>query len=292
MKAAGDFLPTCKQNAFTAAVIKACDGLDGVTDGVIADVNGCHWNPRELVGRNTPCRTITETDAEVIEKIWEGPTTSPRGGRSLWFGLEPGADLSGLAGTTTTDGVTTGNPFAISLSWLGTWLQRNPSWDWHTLSYAEFDRLFSQSVREFSDVIATDDPDLSNFQRSGGKLLLWHGLADQLIFPQGTVNYYQRVQQSVGGPSDTASFARLFLAPGAAHCNSAAGPAPTDALKALVAWVENGTAPASLQGTLQDPATKQVTRSRLLCTYPLVARYNGTGSTDDANNYSCASTYR
>lgn len=287
MKESGDFLPACKANAFTAAVIKACDGLDGVTDGVIADVRGCRWNPKELVGVETACGTITETDATVIRKIWQGPTESP-GGKSLWHGLEPGTDLSGLAATTTTDG----SPFPIALSWLGTWLKQDPDWDWHTLTYDEFEKLFSQSVREFSDVIATDNPDLTSFQRNGGKLLLWHGLADQLIFPQGTVDYYQRVQHRMGGADTTASFARLFLAPGAAHCTSAAGPAPTDPLQSLVAWVEKRDAPASLHATLVDPATGNLTQSRLLCAYPLVARYNGTGNTADSAAYTCARSYR
>jgi hypothetical protein len=66
---------------------------------------------------------------------------------------------------------------------------------------------------------------LSQFEKDGGKILIWHGLANQLIFPQGTINYYQRVQQAMGGARQTDSFARLFVAPGAQHCASAAGPA-------------------------------------------------------------------
>src|SRR5207244_12448350 len=143
------------------------------------------------------------------------------------YGLERGASLSGLAATTTSSGgQTTGSPFPVPVSWLGTWLMRNPAWNWETLTYPEFDKLFAQSVREFSNVIATDNPDLSAFEKDGGKIIIWHGLADQLIFPQGTINYYQRVQQVMGGTGSTDSFARLFLASGAQHCASAAGPAP------------------------------------------------------------------
>ena len=109
---------------------------------------------------------------------------------------------------------------------------------------------------EFSSVIATGNPDLSAFEKDGGKIIIWHGLADQLIFPQGTVNYYQRVQQAMGGPARTGSFARLFLAPGAQHCASAAGPAPADPLAAVAAWVEHGHAPTSILGTVVDPATR------------------------------------
>ena len=187
--------------------------------------------------------------------------------------------------------MTSGSPFPVPVSWLGTWLQRNPSWNWQTLTYPQFGKLFAQSVSEFSSVIATDNPDLSAFQKDGGKIIIWHGLADQLIFPQGTVNYYQRVQQAMGGAGRTDSFARLFLASGAQHCASAAGPAPAEPaqpLDSLVSWVEHGKAPASIPGATTDPATGVVTDTRLLCLYPKFARYSGHGSTTQASSFSCA----
>ncbi|HWD07356.1 MAG TPA: tannase/feruloyl esterase family alpha/beta hydrolase [Amycolatopsis sp.] len=280
-----DALPTCKENAFTDAVIKACDAKDGVTDGIIGDPASCHWNAAELVGVHTPCGTITPTDAIVMNKIWQGPEGTA--GLPLWYGLARGASPSMIAGTTTTNGVTTAEPFGLPVGWLGTWLQRNPNWDWRTLTFAQFDKLFAQSNLEFSSTIATDDPDLSAFKRDGGKILIWHGLADQLIPPQGTVDYYRDVQQAMGGRAGTESFARLFLAPGAAHCASAAGPAPDDPVAAVARWVEHGQAPQSIPATLSDPTTG-ATLSRPLCAYPLVARYTGHGSTSQARNFVCA----
>jgi hypothetical protein len=281
-----DALPTCKEDAFTSAVIKACDARDGVTDGIISNLAGCRWNADRLIGVQTPCGTITPADAAVMNKIWAGPVSTR--GMKLWYGLERGASLAGLAATTTTNGVTTPAPFPITVSWLGTWLQKNPNWDWKTLTYAQFDRLFAQSVAEFSGVIATDNPNLSAFRDHGGKVLIWHGLADELIFPQGTIQYYQRVQRAMGGPRAASSFARLFLAPGAQHCASATGPAPADPLAAVVNWVEHGQAPTSILGTVTDPTTGVVTLSRPLCAYPLVARYTGHGSTSQARNFTCA----
>jgi hypothetical protein len=284
MKQSHDFLPTCIEDAFTESAVQAC----ATTDGVITNPSACDWNPNKLVGFVTPCGVITKQDAAVMEKIWQGPETAQ--GKPLWYGLERGASLAGLAATTTTKGVTTGNPFPVPVSWLGTWLQRNPSWNWKTLTYAQFDKLFAQSVREFSNVIATDNPDLSAFDRDGGKIIIWHGLADQLIFPQGTVNYYQRVQQAMGGPGRTDSFARLFLASGAQHCASAAGPAPAEPaqpLDSLVNWVEHGKAPASILGATTDPATNVVTDTRPLCLYPKFARYRGHGSTTQASSFTC-----
>jgi feruloyl esterase len=143
-------------------------------------------------------------------------------------------------------------------------------------------------VSEFSSAIATDNPDLTQFRKDGGKILIWHGLADQLIFPQGTINYYQRVRHAMGGAQKTDSFARLFLAPGAQHCLSAAGPAPADPLGAVVNWAEHGKAPNSILATIVDPATNVVTMSRPLCAYPLMARYKGHGSTNEAGNFTCS----
>jgi feruloyl esterase len=249
-----------------------------------------------LVGLQTPCGTITRTDAAVVAKIWQGATSTD--GKRLWYGLEPGAPFDGLAATTTSaSGVTTGDPFPITVQYLGYWLLQNPSWDWRTLTYAQFDQLFTQSVKEYANVIATDNPDLSQFQRDGGKILIWHGLADQLIFPQGSINYYQRVEQTLGG-RNTYSFARLFLAPGAYHCGAGTGPAPNNPsqsdsargspLPSVVNWVEHGTAPGSILATKVDTATNVVTESRL-CPYPAQALYTGHGNPNIASSYSCAS---
>jgi hypothetical protein len=123
------------------------------------------------------------------------------------------------------------------------------------------------------------------FRNAGGKAIVWHGWADQLISADGTVDYYQRVQQQMGGPQRTSEFIRLFMAPGVAHCGGGAGPAPVDQREALLAWVEEGRAPETLLATRRDQTG--VTRSRPLCQYPLVARYRGNGSSDDAANFSC-----
>ena len=284
MNSSGDFLPTCKQEAFTDAAVAACG-----SDGVIMNPSACHWSPDKLVGVVTPCGVITKQDAAVMTKIWQGPENAQ--GKPLWFGLERGASLAGLAATATVDGVTTGQPFPITASWLGTWLQRNPAWNWRTLTYAQFDKLFQQSVKEFASTFAANDPDLSAFKKDGGKIIIWHGLADQLIFPQGTVRYYKQVQHTMGGPGPTDSFARLFLAPGAQHCASGAGPAPAgpaQPMASLVNWVEKGNAPSTIPGSVTSPVTNLATPAQPLCSYPLFARYRGRGSRTAANSYTCS----
>ena len=285
MNESHNFLPTCIENAFVASAVRAC----GSTNGVITNPSACDWNPASLVGQATPCGIITRQDAAVMEKIWQGPVAAS--GKRLWYGLERGASLAALAATTTSPGgVTTGIPFPIAVGYLGTWVLKDPSWNWQTLTYAQFDRLFARSVSKFSNAIGTDNPDLSAFRHDGGKLIIWHGLADQEIFPQGTVNYYQRVQKAMGGSTATNSFARLFLAPGAQHCASAAGPAPAPGqpLASVVNWVELGVAPSSIPGETIDPATGAVTGSRPLCLYPGFARFTGRGSPAQASSFVCA----
>jgi Tannase and feruloyl esterase len=273
-----DFLPACKETAFTDAVIAAC--ADG--SGVIENPAACHFDPFKLVGEVTPCGTITETDAAVMDKIWDGPVID---GRHLWYGLEPGSSVLSLAATTSSNGTTGPEPFPIPVGWLQYWLTQDPAFNWQTLSYEQFLRYFEQSVSEFAYPIATDNPDLSAFERDGGKILIWHGLADQLIFPQGTIQYYQRVQDTLGA-ENTATFARLFIAPGAQHCAPAAGPAPANPLQDVVNWVEHGQAPATILATGGvDPATNQPAQ-RPLCMYPYLSEYVS-GDLDSLSSYSC-----
>jgi hypothetical protein len=277
MLQSNDFLPSCKETAFTNAVIAAC--ADG--SGVIENPAACHFNPFKLVGDVTPCGTITETDAAVMEKIWEGPIVD---GKHLWYGLEPGSSVLSLAATTTSNGTTGPEPFPIPVGWLQYWLTQNPNFNWETLTYEQFLNYFQQSVSKFP-VIATDNPNLSAFERDGGKILIWHGLADELIFPQGTIQYYQRVQDTLGA-RNTATFARLFIAPGAQHCAAAAGPAPANPLQDVVNWVEHGQAPTTILATGGvDPSTSQPTQ-RPLCMYPYLSEYVS-GNPDSLSSYTC-----
>ena len=277
----------CKFNAATAAATSACDQLDGVQDGVLEDPARCTWDPKALVGTSAgECGAFTEADADVIRKIWEGPKR--RDGSFLWYGLTRGADFGGLSGTQGTPPRPAPNP--ITLDWFRFFLTQDPRWDWTTISRGAYEQLWDQSVEEFSAVIATDTPDLSAFRDRGGRILMWHGQSDQLIYPGGSIDYYNRVAKQMGGAAKTAAFLRFFLAPGVAHCGGGPGPAPTGQFAALIEWVENGRAPDTLLAVRRD-RSGAVVRSRPLCQYPLVARYKGTGSTDDAANFTCGTGF-
>jgi Tannase and feruloyl esterase len=284
MLRAGNFVAQCKFEAATAAAVQACDDLDGVHDGVIGDPRQCHFDPSSLVGTPTPCGAITAADADVMRKIWEGARTISGG--FLWYGLARGASFSGLSDTTTVDGQTVGAPSTLTLDWYRYFLLRDPDWDWRAITPEQFERLFAQSVQQFSAVTAGDDPDLRAFAAHGGKIVMWHGWSDQLVYPEGSIDYYDRVARAVGGAAKARKFVRLFMAPGAAHCGGGAGPASADELGAVVRWVEQGEAPATLLAEKRD-ASGALTQTRPLCPYPLVARYRGHGSTDDAASFAC-----
>jgi feruloyl esterase len=141
--------------------------------------------------------------------------------------------------------------------------------------------------------INTDNPDLSAFKNRGGKMLTWHGLADELIMPQGTVNYYNSVVAKIGGLSDVQSFYRLYLVPGAGHGdpNGTSNPAaevpfftPTQFYDALTAWVEKGTAPDALTLQTLGGATS---KTRPICVYPKKITYTS-GDVGSAASYTCS----
>jgi feruloyl esterase len=282
MLAAKNPVPQCKFAAAQAAAVAACDAADGVRDGVIENPRACTFDPGQLVGTSSgACAAFTEADAGVIRKIWQGPRR--RDGSFLWYGLERGGDFSGLSSTG-------GSPLAprpssITLEWWRFFLNQNPQWDYSGLTPASYEQYWDQSVEEFSGVLATDNPDLSAFRDRGGKIVLWHGWSDQLIYPQGTIDYYQRVEKQMGGAEAASKFARLFLAPGVGHCGGGPGPQPDGQFDAVVRWVEEGKAPEVLRALRRDQTG--VTRSRPLCQFPMVAKYKGAGSTDDAASFAC-----
>ncbi|MFC5751913.1 tannase/feruloyl esterase family alpha/beta hydrolase [Actinomadura rugatobispora] len=281
------FPSSCVFKTFTDAAVAACDKDDGVADGIIDRPETCGFDPRSMIGKKVGCdfreKTLTAKDAEVVRRIWQGPISAD-GGRPLWYGLPKGASFDVLAGTSFGR---SGSPISMIADWVTYFLEKNPSFDTSTITPARLESLIRQSRAEYNQIIGADDPDLTAFKNAGGKIITWHGQADPLIFPQGTVDYYRRVQTAMGGAQETDSFYRLFLAPGVGHCGllGAGGPVPDDALTALVNWVEKGQAPATLPASVTDNGTR-VTRD--LCAYPKAARYNGQGDPKSAENYHCA----
>ena len=286
---AGGPMSTAKRALVTTRAVAACDADDGVSDGVIDDPRTCSYDPTndvEITRANCADDScLTPGEARGVKKTWGGATSAS--GRLLWPGIERGADLGAFSGTF---------PFPIPIEQARYWVYFDPAWDWNTLTYANYETFFNDNARLVGPMMATDNPDLSAFKARGGKVILWHGWSDQLIMPQGTTRYYERVRQTV---ADADQFSRLYMVPGMAHCSGGTGvsefgqvssgivaAAPkTDIFRALMAWSEKGETPASI--TAARVVNGAVTRTRPLCPYPQVARHTGSGSTDDAANFRC-----
>ncbi len=293
MNAAGTFPPACVLNAFTAAVVAACDGLDGAADGIVSLPGACRFDASTVVGKSVACNgssvAVTAQQAQVFQQILQGPR-SPSG-EQLWYGLLPGASATTLA---------TRTPSGLGATWVSKFVlaqqgisAQSAQSTLQSIDPQSFPTLLDASQTQFDAVIGTDDPDLASFNAAGGKLLSWHGLADQLIFPNGTFDYRQRVEDLMGSGDAVDQFYRVFAAPGVQHCAGGVGPEPTDPLDVLVRWVENGSAPDTLPAMKMAQAGSTTTKAsgvitRNLCRYPSVLQYKGVGDASLAESWGCA----
>lgn len=270
------------------AAIAACDPLDGLTDGIIS--GPCDFDPSTVVGQTVNCSdpegtvTISEQAAQIASATWSGP--SDESGNFLWYGLGYGSNFSGLVGTTCTSLTDCApSPFEITEAWMQLFLLGNTTADLTALAHEEYSSLFRASIQKYSSVIGTGDEDLTNFKNAGGKMITWHGTADQLIPFNGTVDYYERV---LAKDPSAADYYRFFPAPGIKHCSGGVGWYPGDVFDALVQWVENGTAPETLyaESVWGEKAAGNTTRSLELCAYPKQVTYVS-GDGNDPSSFAC-----
>lgn len=283
----------CEFDAINAAVIAACDSLDGLVDGIIAAPGLCHFDPHSLVGKTYICDTDNSTQtfsaatATVVSKIWAGPTTPQ--GEFLWYGILPSTNFSALANTTTfaSNGSTEPVAFEISDSWFRDFLFKDLTYNTSNITYAEFPALFAQGHLEYDSVIGTMSPNLTAFGARGAKMISWQGLADNLIMPNGTMEYYTRVSALI---PDVHDFYRVFFTPGVGHCGGGIGPVPVDPMGAVVAWVENGTVPETLLG-MSGVEVEGKVRSQNLCPFPEVSKWDGVGDPTVAGSFECVANF-
>lgn len=128
------------------------------------------------------------------------------------------------------------------------------------------------------------DPDLRRLERRGSKIVMYHGWTDHALSALKTIQYYEQVGRTMGGPEEVRDFFRFFLVPDMHHCGGGPGPNVFDAFSALVDWVEQGKAPQRIIASGGSVAA----RTRPLCPYPQQAVYKGKGNIDDAANFVCA----
>ncbi len=257
------------------SAIAVCDGLDGLQDGQITDPSRCAFDPATLLcderrGEEGGC--LTPAQVRRAKAIY-GPLTSA-GGLKLYAGHAPGTipgtDLLGP------DGGSVPGEVAMVLM-----LANKPRWN---VSTFDPDRHLLALDRELGPTLNAMETDLRPFRRRGGKLILYHGWADPVLSPYNTIDYYHSLVKALGA-EEVEGFARLFMAPGMAHCAGGSGPSSFDAVDAVMKWVEHGTAPDRLIASRITDG--EIDRTRPLCPYPQVARYKGAGSIDDAASFVC-----
>jgi len=257
------------------AVVAACDAIDGVKDGLIADPDRCNFDPSVLqctTSQSASCLTPEQVDTARF--IYASPKNQ-KTGRPI-TGLARGSELGW------TDTGWTASARATGLDQFRFIVFRNPKWE---VSAFNFDSDIVRAEESDGDIINALDPDLRPFLDRGGKLIQYHGWSDPQISPGNSPQYYNRVLEKVGDRSKVDASYRLFMVPGMAHCGGGEGPNTFDMIAALERWVENGSAPdqiiaAHLTGGKPD-------RTRPLCPYPEIAAYKGTGSIDDAASFVC-----
>lgn len=197
-------------------------------------------------------------------------------GEEIFPGYAPGAELGWVAL------VGGPEPTSLAIDQYKFVVFKDPNWDWRTFS---LDRDVAIADKVDSGTINAIDPNIKPFTQHGGKLLMYHGWADQLVGPGTSVNYYNSVVKTLGGASKTTGSVRLFMVPGMGHCGGGEGPNTFDTVGALEQWVEHGKAPDQIIASHSTGGV--VDRTRPLCPYPQVAAYKGTGSSDEAANFVC-----
>jgi feruloyl esterase len=261
-------LPVDKLPLLNEAVMAACDAKDGRTDGVIDDPASCSFDPEVLTcaeGQEvTQC--LSRAQISVVNAFYDG--APDENGEPLFAGLARGSELGwGVFNFSigTDDRMSGSGQYATQvLKYLAFETDPDPSF-----SLADFDHQDPENrvkLEYMARIYNADDPDLSAFQAAGGKLIVYHGLADPLITPFETINYYEKSAGMSGGIGATQDFFRLFMLPGVYHCRGGPGSDQVDWLTAIRSWVENDVAPDQITARKLEEA--QVTQERILYPYP------------------------
>jgi Tannase and feruloyl esterase len=281
-------IPASKLNLLARRVYEQCDATDGLKDGLIDDPRRCRFQPARDVprcaeGADKPdCFTAAQIAS--LDRIY-GDVVSQ--GKRIFPGWPVGAEVVGPSGQSGWMGMAVNGPNGP-----GTWTSYGDNF----LRFIGFPkRDAANPIGSFDidqdpartaalrPILDATDTDLSPFRRRGGKIVMYFGWADPQLNARMGVEYYEKVVQNMGG--STADFFRLFMVPGMFHCRGGVGTDTFDAATPLVNWVESGSAPDRIAAS--RIVQSKVVRTRPLCAYPQVERYKGTGSIDDAANFSC-----
>ena len=275
-------LTQAKLALLTKSAVAACDATDGLKDGLIDDPRRCSFDPATLACKagadESTC--LTSPQVAAAQRMYEG-TKSPTTKKLIYTGWPRGSEGFGESAGQSWRQYVTDPKEPSRVGFFKYWLFHDPNWDFRTI---DWDRDLAFAEQELPHMAAVET-NLAPFKKRGGKLLSYTGWMDPVVPPQDTVAYYEGVTKVMGGLAATQSFYRLFMAPGMGHCAGGPGPNQFDAVAALEQWVEKGVAPDTLVASHSTGG--KVDRTRPLCVYPKVARYKGTGSIDEAANFTC-----
>jgi len=257
-------------------VMDKCDALDGLKDGLVDDPRVCQFDPKVMqckAGDDTvSCLTAPQVESA---KMIYSPAKDPKTGKVLTGGLMPGTELQW--GTLySPDGY---NNAIEAMKYIA---MKDPGWDPATFNAAT--DVEKAQKADPDGILKSDNPNIKAFFDRGGKLLMYQGFADPQVTSENAIRYHQMVLDKVGRSVEGRSI-ELFMIPGMLHCNGGPGTDTFDKASVLDAWVTTGKAPDRIVAShLTDG---KVDRTRPLCVFPKAAKWNGSGSTDDAANFSC-----
>ena len=274
-------------DVLSKGILNACDGLDGLVDGMVSNPAACKFDVSQLqckAAKEDSCLAPQQVSA--LKKMVQGPRNSA--GKPLYFNWpwDPGMGhpqndwRMWKLGNSPTAKANSRHVFLMEDALQGYFV--TPPDRSLSIYKFDFDRD-PQRMDAHSWIFNTaDDVQLAGYRARGGKLMFIHGLADPIFSADEMVDYYQRLQKHHGAA--TADLAQLFLVPGMGHCQGGAATDSMDGLGALVDWVEKGQVPTRIEA--KGTAVYQG-RSRPLCAYPQHAHYKGSGDTQNAANFTC-----
>ena len=268
-------IPKGKYTVLHQAVLDRCDAIDGVKDGVIEDPRRCKFDPKtiECKGADGPS-CLTAPQVEAVRKIYAGPK-NPRTGEQVFPPPYPGSELTWWR-------FTEAKPFGLADDFFRFFVFKDPKWN-ATMRPVNFDSDVALANRPDLQVVDAMNPDLAKFVKRGGKFLMYPGWSDTSIPPDVSIAYFKDAAAKLG--AGAADSMRMFMVPGLGHCTPAESHGSFDSMRVLEQWVENKKAPEQI--IVSRKVDGKVVRTRPLCQYGRVATYNGSGSTDDAANFSC-----
>jgi feruloyl esterase len=273
---AASVIPPAKFPAIHNAALAACDAKDGVKDGVIENPTGCKFDPGAIECKGADSNAcLTAPQVETARKLYAGPR-NPRTGEQIYSPLYPGSELGW--------GQLTGDvPLGIPVDFFRYYVFKDANWDYKTRP-VNFDSDVALADKPANLPVNATDPDIRKFVAHGGKMMLSGGWNDAGVPPLEAVNYYNNVVKTIGA-KNAMSAVRLYMVPGMGHCGGGEGTDHFDLFPALQQWVEKKQAPGQIVASRIENG--QQVRTRPLCAYPEIASYKGSGSTDDAANFTC-----